>query len=153
VETAYILALFCNDSLWDRVADIASRSAQDAGLEMDVNKQVKNIKKTTVTMTTTTMKNSDGTSFAKTSSNDDENDNDDVVVDVVPEPVHPKSDTPCDVPLGVGLHALAFILSLALRKFYVWLHTVSHGIFVHSTLTILPSVPRLCDRTNVHATI
>ena len=35
-ETTYLLALYCNDSLWDRVADIARISAQDAGLEMEV---------------------------------------------------------------------------------------------------------------------
>ena len=101
VETTYLLALYCNDSLWDRVADVARISAQDAGLEMDVNKQVVNNK--------TKNDNNNNTASPSSSSDDQE--------EPTPEPVHPKADTPCDVPLGVGLHALTFILSLALRKF------------------------------------
>jgi len=101
VETTYLLALYCNDSLWDRVADIARISAQDAGLEMDVNKQVVNNNKKK-------KKNDNNNNTAPFSSSDGQGDS-------IPEPAHQKADTPCDVPLGVGLHALTFILSLALR--------------------------------------
>lgn len=97
VETAYLLALYCNDSLWDRVADIAAQSAKKAGLEMDVNKQIL-IKNEKMTVTGT-------------------NGDDKVNGSSIPEPSPPKAETPCDVPLGVGMHALTFILTLALRKF------------------------------------
>lgn len=38
VDSVYLLLLYLHDSLWDRVAEVASTSAQEAGLEMDVNK-------------------------------------------------------------------------------------------------------------------
>jgi hypothetical protein len=39
MECAYTLLVYCHESLWDRVADIAVQSCKQAGLEMDVNKQ------------------------------------------------------------------------------------------------------------------
>jgi hypothetical protein len=39
MECAYTLMVYCHESLWDRVADIAVQSCKQAGLEMDVNKQ------------------------------------------------------------------------------------------------------------------
>ena len=38
VETTYLLALFCHESMWDGVAEIAASSTKDVGLVMDVNK-------------------------------------------------------------------------------------------------------------------
>lgn len=39
IECAYTLLLYCHESLWDRVADIAVQSCKQNGLEMDVNRQ------------------------------------------------------------------------------------------------------------------
>jgi hypothetical protein len=39
IECAYTLLLYCHESLWDRVADIAVQSCKQNGLELDVNKQ------------------------------------------------------------------------------------------------------------------
>jgi hypothetical protein len=39
MECAYTLLIYCHESLWDRVADIAVQSCKQAGLEMDVNRQ------------------------------------------------------------------------------------------------------------------
>ena len=38
IEAAYILMLHLSEPLWDRAQDIAIQAAQNAGLEMDVNK-------------------------------------------------------------------------------------------------------------------
>ena len=38
-EASYLLILFLNESIWDRVADIAVQSTKRARLEMDVNKR------------------------------------------------------------------------------------------------------------------
>ena len=39
MECAYTLLLYCHESLWDRVADIAVQSCKQNGLEIDVNRQ------------------------------------------------------------------------------------------------------------------
>jgi len=41
IENAYTLMLHLSEQLWDRVADIALQASVTAGLEMDVNQQVK----------------------------------------------------------------------------------------------------------------
>ena len=38
VDSTFLLLLYCHESLWDRVADIAAESAKAADLVMDVNK-------------------------------------------------------------------------------------------------------------------
>mmetsp|Transcript_42633 Transcript_42633/g.47649 ORF Transcript_42633/g.47649 Transcript_42633/m.47649 type:complete len:2302 (-) Transcript_42633:77-6982(-) len=88
-ETTYILAMFCNDILWDDVADIAVSSAEVNDLEMDVNKQVSKQQQ------------------QSNSSNDDDKD--------IPSPSDPTCDRPPELPLGMGMHALAFIFGIALR--------------------------------------
>ena len=93
IETTYILALFCNDILWDDVADIAVSSAEINDLEMDVNKKA-----------------------AKQLHQQQMNNNYDVDKDI-PPPSDPTCDRPPDLPLGMGMHALTFIFGLALRKF------------------------------------
>jgi hypothetical protein len=93
IETTYILALFCNDILWDDVADIAVSSAEINDLEMDVNKKA-----------------------AKQLHQQQMNNNYDVDKDI-PSPSDPTCDRPPDLPLGMGMHALTFIFGLALRKF------------------------------------
>jgi len=85
VETTYLLTLFCNDILWDNVAEIAVNSAKANNLEMDVNKQILN---------------SSGRSNNKNS---------------LPEPPESKCKEPPQIPIGMGMHALTFIIGLALR--------------------------------------
>ncbi|KAL3914155.1 MAG: hypothetical protein SGILL_006213 [Bacillariaceae sp.] len=86
VETTYLLALYCNDSLWDRVAEIAMQSAKNNNLEMDVNQQqVLNGKQSASQQP-------------------------------VPEPCNPTFPKIAEAPSGVGLHALTFLLGVALSK-------------------------------------
>jgi hypothetical protein len=92
-ESTYILALFCNDVLWDDVADIAVSSAEINDLEMDVNKKA-----------------------AKQLHQQQMNNNYEVDKDI-PSPSNPTCDRPPELPLGMGMHALTFIFGLALRKF------------------------------------
>ena len=86
IETTYLLALFCHDSLWDRVAEIAKQSAEANGLEMDVNKLIEQQKDP---------KNGQQT---------------------IPEPSKPTASKIAQTPNGVGLHTLTFLLGLALSK-------------------------------------
>mmetsp|Transcript_379 Transcript_379/g.800 ORF Transcript_379/g.800 Transcript_379/m.800 type:complete len:2158 (-) Transcript_379:142-6615(-) len=83
LETTYLLALFCNDALWDNVAEIAVDSAKANNLDMDVNHLVTNEKQ------------------QKTRQ--------------LPVPSEPTCDRTPERPLGMGMHALTFILGLALR--------------------------------------
>jgi hypothetical protein len=100
VETTYLLALYCNDSLWDRVAEIAVQSAKANDLEMDVNKQVLLQQKQQAAMNG----NHHGSHPSKPQAQK------------IPEPTKPVFDRPSDAPFGVGLHALTFLLGLALSK-------------------------------------
>lgn len=92
VETTYLLALYCGDSLWDRVADIALQSAKANDLEMDVNKQTIQKQK----------QESNGKAAPPAP---------------IPEPCQPTTERLADPPPGVGLHALSFLLALALSKY------------------------------------
>jgi hypothetical protein len=38
VDSTFLLLLYCHESMWDRVAEIADQSAKTAGLIIDVNK-------------------------------------------------------------------------------------------------------------------
>eukprot|EP00537_Pseudo-nitzschia_pungens_P004203 CAMPEP_0172355724 /NCGR_PEP_ID=MMETSP1060-20121228/128_1 /TAXON_ID=37318 /ORGANISM="Pseudo-nitzschia pungens, Strain cf. cingulata" /LENGTH=2200 /DNA_ID=CAMNT_0013075555 /DNA_START=614 /DNA_END=7216 /DNA_ORIENTATION=+ len=87
VESTYLLALYCNDILWDCAADIAVNSAKTNNLEMDVNKQIKS--------------NSARINYKN--------------LLPLPRPTEPKSEEPSQTPIGMGMHALTFILGLALR--------------------------------------
>jgi ubiquitin C-terminal hydrolase len=87
IETMYLLALYCHDSLWDRVAEIAKQSAEANGLEMDVNKQIEQ---------------------KQQSQNGKQS---------IPEPCKPTLERVADTPNGVGLHTLTFLLGLALSKY------------------------------------
>jgi hypothetical protein len=91
IETTYLLALYCSDSLWDRVAEIAVQSAKANKLEMDVNKQ-------------TLQKQQQQEVSSPTQGS-------------IPHPCSPTFERPPDTPPGVGLHALTFLLGLALRKY------------------------------------
>lgn len=84
IQTTYLLALFCNDTLWDNVAEIAVDSAKANNLDMDVNHLVTDKQK----------------SQSKS----------------LPVPNEPTCDRIPERPLGMGMHALTFILGLALRK-------------------------------------
>ena len=94
-ETTYLLALFCNDVLWDNVAEIAVDSAKANNLDMDVNHIVDN-------------------NSSKTTSSQNNNNSSDLPP--LPEPCEPTSISRPERPLGMGMHALTFILGLALRK-------------------------------------
>lgn len=89
IETTYLLALFCNDVLWDNVAEIAVDSAKANGLEMDVNKIVIE---------------------SKDKRNSHSN------LPQLPVPTEPICERTPEMPLGMGMHSLTFILGLALRK-------------------------------------
>lgn len=104
VDTVYLLASYCNDSLWDGVAEIAIQSAQAAGMEMDVNKKKKKAG----------MVEADQPDGNRSNGNDDDDDNNTAKI---PEPVSPTVERTPEAPQGVGLQALAFILGLALRKY------------------------------------
>jgi hypothetical protein len=93
VETTYLLALFCNDVLWDNVANIAVDSAKANDLEMDVNKIVNESK--------------DNTNKLRNNHSN---------ASQVPAPSEPSCERSHEMPLGMGLHALTFILGLGLRK-------------------------------------
>jgi hypothetical protein len=93
VETTYLLALFCNDVLWDNVAKIAVDSAKANDLEMDVNK-IGNESK-------------DNTSKLRNNRSN---------LPQLPVPSEPTCERTPEMPLGMGLHALTFILGLGLRK-------------------------------------
>jgi hypothetical protein len=95
VETTFLLALYCSDTLWDRVADIAVQSAKTNDLEMDVNKQ-------TIQKQKVQLENGQKT-----------------VSSSVPEPCNPTCDRPVEPPPGVGMHALSFLLGLALSKSFL----------------------------------
>jgi len=91
VETTYLLALYCNDILWDDVAEIAVDSAEANHLEyMDVNKQVDD--------------------------DDEKKDNNNNNNLLPPVPSEPTCERPPETPLGMGMHAMTFIFGLALRK-------------------------------------
>ena len=92
-EATYLLASFCNDTLWDNVAEIAVDSAKANDLDMDVNHSVQNTKE----KRSTSQKNN-GSSQQ------------------LPEPCEPTCAQRAEMPLGMGMHALTFILGLALRK-------------------------------------
>jgi len=94
VETTYLLALFCNDVLWDNVAEIAVDSAKANNLEMDVNKSVSD-------------KKDNSSKFGSTHNE----------LPQIPMPSEPTCERKPQIPLGVGMHALSFILGLALRKY------------------------------------
>ena len=96
VETTYLLALFCNDVLWDDVAAIAVDSAKVNSLETDVNKMDNDSKDT------------DHDRRSASSNN---------TAAPAPTPPSPTCDRPSEVPPGMGMHALTFILGLALRKY------------------------------------
>ena len=85
LETTYLLALFCNDALWDNVAEIAVDSAKANNLDMDVNHLVTKEKQQ--------------------------------ITRQLPVPSEPICDRIPERPLGMGMHALTFILGLALRKY------------------------------------
>lgn len=87
-ETTYLLALFCNDVLWDNVAEIAVDSAKANDLEMDVNRIVNRKDK---------------------SSNSQNN------YSNFPQIPVPTCERTPEIPLGMGMHALTFLLGLALR--------------------------------------
>ncbi|KAG7354397.1 ubiquitin carboxyl-terminal hydrolase [Nitzschia inconspicua] len=92
VETTYLLALYCSDALWDRVAEIAVQAANSNDLEMDVNKQ---------TIQKQQQQQQSTSPHASTLP--------------IPEPCDPTTERPVDPPPGVGLHALSFLVALALR--------------------------------------
>ncbi len=88
-EATYLLASFCNDTLWDNVAEIAVDSAKANHLDMDVNHSVHNTKNS-----------------QKNNSKSPQ----------LPEPCEPTCEQKPEMPPGMGMHALTFILGLALRK-------------------------------------
>ena len=89
-EAAYLLASFCNDTLWDNVAQIAVDSAEANHLDMDVNHSV-------LPITQKSQKNNSKSPQ-------------------LPAPCEPTCEQPPEMPPGMGMHALTFILGLALRK-------------------------------------
>lgn len=92
-ESTYLLASFCNDTLWDNVAQIAVDSAKANDLDMDVNHSVQKPKE----KSSASQKTNSGSQH-------------------LPEPCEPTCEEPPEIPLGMGMHALTFILGLALRK-------------------------------------
>lgn len=78
-DNVFLLGLFLHESLWDRVADIATSSALQAGAHMDAN----NYK----------------------------------LPDKTPQQVSTLTTEVPETPPGVSLHALAFIIGLALSKY------------------------------------
>jgi hypothetical protein len=111
IETLYLLALYCNDSLWDRVADIAVRSARSNNIETDVNnKQIQTRQGHPISGRNGLGKTThDGPSSSSVRSSD-------IPTTTIPEPTQPTLEGPPDPPCGVPLHSLTFLLGLALRK-------------------------------------
>jgi hypothetical protein len=107
VDTVYLLASYCHDSLWDGVAEIAVQSAKVAGIEMDVNK-----KKATLVVAA-----AGGGGNGGHGNNNGPNNTDNHNTAKVPKPVPPTREQTPDVLPGVGLQALTFILGLALRTY------------------------------------
>jgi hypothetical protein len=118
-DTAYILALFCNDALWDDVADLAFTAAEMYNLEMDVNKQVVRKKK-------------------QQRINSDQNNKTMNVHNNIPSPSDPTCDQPPDLPPGMGMHALTFIFGVALRKYFSIIHdddfTLDNYIYAYKVI-------------------
>jgi hypothetical protein len=109
IETLYLLALYCNDSLWDRVADIAVRSARSNNIEMDVNnKQIQ---------TRQGHPSSGRNGIGKLIHDGPSSSSSDIPTTILPEPTPPTLEGPPDPPCGVPLHSLTFLLGLALRKY------------------------------------
>ena len=112
-DNVFLLGIFLHESLWDRVANIASSTALEAGAEMDAN----NYK----------------------------------LPEETPNPVTPVTAEAPEIPPGMSLHALAFIIALALRKY------LDHGtekisrLFRRSTHTVWPYFRRwvACAKTSI----
>lgn len=83
-DNVFLLGIFLHESLWDRVAKIASSTALETGAEMDANHYK--------------------------------------LPDETPHPVAPVTSEAPDIPPGMSLHTLAFIIALALSK-YIRFHT------------------------------
>ena len=107
IETTYLLALYCNDSLWDRVSEIAVQSAKSNNIEMDVNKQIQIQQKQQQQQ----IQNGSKTHNVSSSKSDD------IPTTIIPEPSKPTFERAPDPPFGVPLHSLTFLLGLALSKY------------------------------------
>ncbi len=104
-DNVFLLGLFMHESLWDRVADIATSSAQATGAQMDANHYK--------------------------------------LPDEIPQPVPAVATEFPEVPPGISLHALSFIIGLALSKY---LKTTSGRLLIQ---LVLPW--RLFDRRHAYA--
>ena len=115
IDTTYLLALFCNDVLWDKVAEIAVESAKANDLDMDVNHIVQDSK----------VNNSTSTTLQYNQSN----------LPQLPVPSKPTCEQRPERPLGMGMHALTFILGLALRKYISRLDFIPFFVAVCDNIT------------------
>lgn len=108
-DNVYLLALFLHESLWDRLASIARKTAEEAGAQMDVNKYL--------------------------------------LPESPPKPCLPTLEEVPDLPAGISLHALTFLISLALSKYSTAVRAIN-TIFRYLT----PNFPRWITDTASSAT-
>ena len=101
IETAYTLLLhLSSEALCEHAASIAVRTAEAAGLKLDVNEQLLLLEEEKRNHTTTTTSSSPTINSKRPP---------------VPPGVVPKEDRP-DLPPGITLQSFAYLLALALRK-------------------------------------